>query len=375
MTALAANRPIPRVNDPDTVLFPVLAASVLTLVHLYAGAMVSLDATGANLVDATSSTGPVVGVLRKEINNTGTTTVTGAEYMIGPFPMNSGAGVDAVTAVNMFQDVYVIDDNTVGLTDGGVGRPRAGYVCGFLGSQPIVMIGVANPNAVAPGGTSLSATTAFTARMVMTSLAAAYVGSGTTTLTAAATGVIGAQDGVTPALNDVMFIQEGTTNIIAAKDAGPWQVTTLGAVGVKYVLTRPSWWTTGESIVPAKRIEIDGEGTVFASSEWKSFVAKGKVIGTDAPVFWPRQITTSVVLVAGTAAAITTLPIRSATQSMVTFLRILLGGTPGPAGYAVVPAMTPGVTGTASLVPMAIVDAGTISNLDTSTINITVTNY
>ena len=204
---------------------------------------------------------------------------------------------------------------------------------------------------------------------------------GTTTgvLTATATGAIGAQDGITLVAGDVVFIQEGTTNLTAAADAGPWVVTNPGAVGVKYVLTRPDWWAHGGIMPLGQTIVIGGEGTgvtpAFAGTTWKTFEAKGTVIDTTAPTFWPQEMLRAVTLVAGTAAAITNMPVRSATLTVISFTRTTINTATATIQYGVVPVATPGVTGTASIVPMAQVGAGTINNLDISTLNMSVVNW
>lgn len=55
--------------------------------------------------------------------------------------------------------------------------------------------------------------------------------------------------------------------------------------------------------------------------------------------------------------------------------RTAVGGTlTGTVGYQTVPAPTPGHAGTASIVAMSVVEAGTIQNQDTSTLLVTVIN-
>ena len=252
-----------------------------------------------------------------------------------------------------------------------------------MNTMPALMLAAALASiANVPGSSPATNTLAsqpFKARCVVTSLAA-YTGSGTATLTASATGAIGVQDGLTLVAGDTVFIQEGTTNLTAAKDAGLWQVFNPGATGVAYVLTRPWWWTNGQGILQGAIVDISGEGTgttpTFAGSRWKTFCAKGKVIGTDAPVFWPDAINYNLTLVAGTLAApITTIPYKAVASTSVSFTRTTLGTPSATIQYGVVPVATPGVTGTSSIVPMAQVGAGTINASDTSALVMSVQNW
>lgn len=128
-------------------------------------------------------------------------------------------------------------------------------------------------------------------RAVITSQASlnAYTGSGTGVLTAGANGAFGAQDGVTLAANDLVFLPPIVTGAtIAAKDTGPWIVTSLGTAGTKIVLTRPTWWAHAQVLGLAVDVMVGGEGTKWKGNVWRTFAAAGKVVDTDDPVFYPR---------------------------------------------------------------------------------------
>jgi hypothetical protein len=136
-------------------------------------------------------------------------------------------------------------------------------------------------------------------RAVVTTLQA-YGGSGTATLTETSNGAISAADGVTLVVGDCVFIQAGTTNLTAALDSGPWQVSALGGAGAKWVLVRPLWWANGATMVLGATIDIGGEGTAYAGSQWRSFAAQGSaVIGTNDPSYYIKQFASSVTLVTG----------------------------------------------------------------------------
>ena len=251
-------------------------------------------------------------------------------------------------------DLYAVDNQTLS-ADPGVGRIRAGF---FEGMDPsntancICQVGQASPLATAPAGAATSATPNY-ARAVVTTIDA-FDGTGTATITehTAASG-FGAQDGITLVVGDVVFIQAGTTNVTNAKDSGPWQVVTLGSASVKWSLTRPSWWQNGQTIPQSKKLDI-GEGTVFAGTEWKTFCAKAKVIGTDDPTFYVGRFVEQAAFVAGDNGVhvyASSVGIRSATKSFVSVVPAgAVGGTAtGIVSIAPEAITTPGYVNTTSM--------------------------
>lgn len=131
-----------------------------------------------------------------------------------------------------------------------------------------------------------------TYRAVITTIAA-YVGTGTGTLTASATGAIGAQDtGVTLLAGDRVFlpvITGGAGGATVAADSGPYIVVNPGGTGVKFVLTRPPEYPHAGVIPESYTIKIGTEGTIWPGNDWRSFPVDAiRVIGTDDPHFWPR---------------------------------------------------------------------------------------
>lgn len=326
----------------------------------------------------------IAGVFRLDVDNsTGIASAKTGEIEAGDLWLDNDTTNPITQAMIGVGYCYVVDNHTVGSSDVGGTLVLAGVPTeigssanGNSGKVSVRIAGV-TPYAAA----SSAAQAAFKARVVMTSLAASYVGSGTGTLTAAATGALATQDGVTTfALGDVLFIQEGTTNLIDPKDAGPWQITTLGATGVKNVFQRPSWYAHGSPIVPGTVIEIGGEGTGtdpgLAGTSWKSFAAKGKIIGTDAPVFWPRRVNAAVTLASGTlASARTTIPVRSATGTA-----FVISSNPATAPHANtrvwrVSALTAGVTGSSSVQIVAETAPGTTNASDVGQYNLSANNW
>lgn len=216
-------------------------------------------------------------------------------------------------------------------------------------------------------------------RNVVTSLQA-YGGTGTATLTQTTPSSGWAtQDGVTNVVGDVVFIQGGTTNLTNAKDAGPWVVQSLGSASASWVLVRPAWFAQGAICPLGLVIDIDGEGTLWAGTQWKSFATVGSaVIGTNDLTFYVGRVTQTAVLAAGTI-AVTNVGVKSLSKSQFIASMNTNGGTlTGTVGYGVLPnvsALTAGYIGTSSLTFKAIATAQAVQSSDTSTINVTVINW
>lgn len=395
MTTATANRPINAFTGiaGNLVLPPVLTAQpgggLAASAKLYSGVMIGWDASG-NLVDAGTAACVTVGGLSRALyDNSGASAVpptsglAGAingEVLVGPYSVLNDGTISTATAYGT--DLYLVDNQTVSVTDTsatGAARLRAGF---FVAVDPsnttgavICQFGVASPSGRAFGGSSGFATPQNKARFVFTSLGA-NTGTGTGQLTITATGALAAQDGVTPAVGDVCFIQEGTTNLAAAKDAGPYVITNPGATGVSPVLTRPDWWANGSTILPASVIQLGGEGTLWAGTEWKSFVAKAKVVGTDAPLFWVGRVSQTVTLVSSTA-TVSNVGIRSATATLVEAQFVSAAGTTtNTIGYGIIAAPTAGAIGTASAVIDALASGmGKNGSSDASVLMVTIINW
>lgn len=345
--------------------------------QIYQGAMVAVTADGSVVTGTTSGSGACMGIA--VFDQLGGATDGAVRMQIWTdkiFCMV--AGVLAPTDQTPFGTVlYMETDNTVGT--GAPGQVIAGRFYGFeddgtvrLYVSPAGSWNDANANS-SDGGTS-----PFKCRAVVTTLQV-YGGSTTGILTETANGAISGADGVTLAVGDVVFIQEGTTNLTAASDAGPYVVSALGGASAKWVLTRPSWWQTGATIQQSQVIDVSGEGTLYAGTSWRAFCGKAQVVDTNDPVFWVREVTQSITLAAGTA-TISNVGIRSASKSNVFLTRTATGGTvtstiaycPTAAGAN---GITAGALGTGSVVVQAVVAAGTIENADTSTLAATVFNW
>lgn len=387
MTALARDRktdPID-VNAPWPRLYslPVEAATTI-----YGGADVFSNAAGNAVPGAATNTLRCWGRAQKTVINTtaagfGAAGALAVDVSTGVYFYNNGTGADAFGQGDLYASAYASDDNTACKTDAGGTRPYLGYMVPAGTNNNLrstgevaIALGMANPYAV--NAELGNASTARKARVVATSIGA-NTGTTTGTLTITATGALGAQDGVTCVVGDVIFIQEGTANVAAA-DAGPWVISVIGTTGVSAVLMRPDWWAHGAALVSASSIEIgpDGTGTnpTLAGTIWKVFATGGKIIDTDAPVFWPGRITCAVTLASGTlAAARTTMPVRG--HLITTFV---ISSDPATAPHANtrvwrVSALTAGVTGTASVQVVAESAPGTTNASDVGQYNVTAINW
>jgi hypothetical protein len=359
---------------PDEVIPNLLTRPIAASANIYGGAFAGVDASGnARQADDALCVSVQGLCLRQVLNSTVASVGPNVQIKRGAFVCANGTGADAISAANIGQPAYVKDANTAALTDTG-GRLWLGTIIDFDTSRslPVVAIGMTYGEA---SGAGIAASTAFRARAVVTTLQA-YGGSTTGVLTETSNGAISAADGVTLVVGDVVFIEEGTTNITAASDAGPYIVTALGGASAKWVLTRPTWWATGTPIVQGVTIQISGEGTLKGGTSWKSFAAKAQVVDTNDPVFWVDEVTQTVTLTSSTV-TISNVGVRSATKTLVIAELSAVGGTTtSTVGYGTLVAPTPGAIGTASIVIDALASGMTKNGTaDTSTLIVTVMNW
>ncbi len=363
----------------------------------YAGGFAAVDGNGwivpAGTAVAAAGSGlpgawKILGIFARQADNRTATTggaanATQADVIQGAFYCNTpSSGADQILAANVGQLAYASDDNVATLTDGGGTRAVLGPILAVAPNGTVaVAIGTAVPYALA--GETGAAGTAFYARAVVTSLQA-YTGSTTGTLTETTNGAFATQDGIAAiAVGDVVIVPEGLTNLVAASDAGPYEVQSLGSAGAKWVLTRPSWWTGAMS---QRAIDVGGEGTQWAGIPWRSFAAKGSVVDTTAPSLFPQYWTKLVTLVTGFATVLG-LPIRSVTATAITFQPTNFNGGTSTVSYrtgayasggaaTVAGGVGTGGAGTqASASITALVAAGTFNTADVGTGLLTAVNW
>lgn len=382
MAALTQDRKSEKLGTEEAVYPGLLKYPVEASTSIYGGALVAINANG-NAVPA-SAIGALkcVGRCERQALNLatgGTVSPDGiANGTAGSIKVTVRQGIfyyninadSTVTAASFGANVFASDDNTVSLSDGGGTRPYVGFVvdpAGAMAPSPLstqvgVFVGAANPYATNP---ELAVTaTQYKARNVVTSLAA-YTGSGTGTLTASVNGAWAAQDGVTNAVGDVVFIYATTTNLTSAVDSGPWQISSLGGASAKFVLIRPDWFQNGAAVIQGLDVVIGGEGTAWAGNTFRSFAGTAQVIGTNDPVFYPRiQTVTTGAMTAGVSAANTTLFVRPLAEYSP-----LPAAPAGTQGILRMSTTTAGYPGTSSLVVTS------SSGTETSTVKIQVLNF
>lgn len=287
---------------------------------------------------------------------------------------DTGTSANQLTDNDRGKPAFGYDNNTLWKTDNNGSLSFAGIVHSVDASEGVRLM-------ILPEGGGLAWILAAnngpdepTALAVLTTLGA-NTGTGTDTITITATGALGAvADGLTPVLGDIVFIPEGTTNLGAAADGGPWEIANPGAVGVSPVLRRPAWWAHGAAM-PLGAIVKVALGSVYGGSEWRTDAAKGSTIGTTAPAFWPKKLTVGFTFASGTLSpAITSLPVKSLTKSRVT-----VTPTPTVAPHANTriwraSAVTVGALGTCSITPVAETAPGTTNASDVGTAVCTVEN-
>lgn len=102
----------------------------------------------------------------------------GARVRSGVFYYNCGTGVDAITQANVGQIAWIIDDETVGLTDGGATRSPAGPILGIDPISGLPWIGLGPQYILAASPTGGLTPKVQTIKGVLLALGTANVGGG-----------------------------------------------------------------------------------------------------------------------------------------------------------------------------------------------------
>ena len=366
---------------PDYVIVGVKANATI-----YQGTMVALDSTGyaimaANAVGAqkiigrAEGDGNSIGSLGDVIDVSGVSGTKKVRVRQGVFgPWVNG---DTIVIGDIGKVAYASSDVTICKGDGNGVYPVAGVIYDVTTEGVWVQMRLDTASSVDALSVAIAMlASANRCRGVATSIAGYAASSGV--LTASATGAIGPQDGLTYVAGDLLFIPEGVAT--AAIDAGPYVVTNAGSSGpaAKFVLTRPSWYSTGMTIPQGLIIDIGGEGSAYAGSRWKSFVAKAKVVDTDAPLFWPSTCRKTVTLSSGTYTwNAAPLALRSTTDSSVQATRNTAGGTLTTVIELECPVASrvAGNVGTGAMLVHAIKSDKSVDTNDASSVDICVVNW
>ena len=120
------NTPRLQIKQPGRIRNRPVAAGVIC----YEGALAAITTTGFAVPATADATLIVVGVFKQTVDNrTGGNGDADVDITNdSAFGFASGTGSDEITGLNVDDDVYALDDQTVGLTDDGGARPVAGKV-------------------------------------------------------------------------------------------------------------------------------------------------------------------------------------------------------------------------------------------------------
>ena len=312
---------------PGAIVYPMEALAWCTV-----GGAVELDGGGYAEAAGSSAAGRTVGVCLRTVQNSGF--VAGAvsvEVDQGAYYFDNAApGADAITQAYVELPCYWIDDHTVANNSAVGTRPYAGIVKGIRYDGKI---GVQMP-------LDQSAGLDFAAQRYYAR------GVADTNVAALAAFVVAAFDGIT-------YVQGDTVCLIgqaAPLENGPYIVGLVA--GPVAPLTRPSWWGTGAPIPQGTIIELGGEGTFYGGATLKAMCAKGQVVDTNDPLFYPQIIKGQKAAAAGGTATVTGLCITTTAQAVASDLT-----TPGSV-ITMVPTVTPGASATGSLAVAGTAGAG-----------------
>lgn len=375
MTALSAERATKKYGTDDQAEPLLLSIGVKGSTKIYGGSMVAVDSSGRAVPASADTTLKVLGRCERQADNS-----SGADNAI-PVTVRRGvfyyatpsSGVNQIS-VAKGQLCYASDDQTVNATDGNGQYPAAGVVVAVDAASGQVAVFLGQPSLYEQALAS-EPTAPFKARAVITSIASYVAASGV--LTASAVGALGAQDGITLSAGDVVLL--GADLAATAADEGPYVVSVVGDGSTKFVLSRPDWFAHGSTIKDGSVIELGSEGTNYKGSSWKCFPAgASKVVGTDAPHFWPRACRKIVTLSSGTYTwNAAPLWLRSATESVVAHAQDTPGGTmtatvgfSAPSG-----SRAAGVPGTGTVVINAVKADKSTDTACTSTVDVAVHNW
>jgi hypothetical protein len=137
MADIIAARPIARYGAPDDIFPPIYGPiGIIANTLIFGGAMVGTDVNGNMISASAAACLQVAGIARTTYYNRTTDPSGGAagavrgEIVAGCFPFFISADGGAITNANRWQDVFVVDNQTVSLAPqvGGVSRLPAGYI-------------------------------------------------------------------------------------------------------------------------------------------------------------------------------------------------------------------------------------------------------
>ena len=143
MTALAKDGKFDQMDTPETVSPRIVQYDVEASTTIYGGAIVAKNTSGNMVPVSADTTLIVVGQCDRQVVNSGAAGVQKVLVRRGAFYYNCGTAGDALTKADLFAIVYAIDDNTVGKTNGGATRCKAGILMDVRADGKVaVLLGV-----------------------------------------------------------------------------------------------------------------------------------------------------------------------------------------------------------------------------------------
>jgi hypothetical protein len=126
MAALTTDRNTARAQGDMILDLPMAAASIL-----FQGAIACRDAAGNVVKGTTSTTLKALGRAEARADNgAGIAGAIKAKIRTGIFLFANSAAGDLIAALDIGNDCYIVDDQTVARTTGGATRSRAGRIMG-----------------------------------------------------------------------------------------------------------------------------------------------------------------------------------------------------------------------------------------------------
>jgi hypothetical protein len=243
------------VNDADVfVINQGTTTKQATRALVNGNTVVSISGGATGLLPNTATSGAVVlsGTLVAANGGTGQSSYTDGQLLIG----NTAGGLTKATLTAGSNVTITNGNGSISIAATGGGGGVTSFAGGTTGLTPATAttgaVSLGGTLAIANGGTGASNAQAAISslgvgmRMVEAQTNASIVGTMATgpepdTFTVTATGVF-TTDGYTPVLGDIIAftLQGGGTTSV---QNGFWEVTTVGAVGVQAVFTRPSWFS------------------------------------------------------------------------------------------------------------------------------------
>lgn len=112
-------------------------------ISVWAGGLATLlTADGTAVPGGTANAGAAVGVFNDSVVGDGVQTV---DIEAGCFRFNNSAGADLIAAVNVGATCYIVDDNTVALTNNAGARKSAGIIADVDAIGVWVIVGNPTP--------------------------------------------------------------------------------------------------------------------------------------------------------------------------------------------------------------------------------------